>query len=452
MNQKRQCIYSFMKRKWNGKKIFHKCVLVLLLIALLDLVFQKEETKESNGSVLGSWKDFMIRSIQTEMLDIWLPAVSFANSGSGNSDLLQEILAQQFPVLAYRLEHDGELQSESGSTFEKILLQEGLSEYNESVSGGDLEVPEESQGRIQLDDETARLLMEENQTGRAEDNAEGQVSGNGASESGGEKEQLPHVLKAAEKQQEYNWSYYQDFDALVKEFYAVDSTTEAGPERLNLETLRGRDMSIDKNADVPQILIYHTHSQEAFADSVPGDESTTIMGAGELLAEILRKEYGYNVIHHTGKFDVEARDYAYSNALPAIEQILKEHPTIEVVIDLHRDEMLEGRKLVTDLNGVPTARVMFFNGLSYTKEQGAIDYLENPYIDDNLAFSFQMQVAANEYYPNLTRRIYLKGYRYNMHLCPKSLLIELGAQTSTVEEIRNACGPIAHILDIVLSG
>lgn len=94
-------------------------------------------------------------------------------------------------------------------------------------------------------------------------------------------------------------------------------------------------------------------------DSVPGDSSTTIMGAGELLAQILREEYGYNVIHHTGEYDVEARDYAYSNSLPAIEQVLAENPTIEVVIDLHRDEVLEGRKLVMDLNGKPTAKFMF---------------------------------------------------------------------------------------------
>jgi len=105
-----------------------------------------------------------------------------------------------------------------------------------------------------------------------------------------------------------------------------------------------------------------------------------------------------------------------------------------------------------DLNGKQTAQFMFFNGLSYTKAHGDIDYLQNPYIDENLAFSFQMQVIANEYYPGLTRRIYLKGYRYNMHLRPRSLLIELGAQTNTVEEIKNACAPIAHILDLELSG
>ena len=104
-----------------------------------------------------------------------------------------------------------------------------------------------------------------------------------------------------------------------------------------------------------------------------------------------------------------------------------------------------------DLQGRPTAQFMFFNGMSRTKK-GKIDYLENPYLADNLAFSFQMQVTCNEYYPGIARRIYLKAYRYNMHLCPKTLLIELGAQTNTMEEIWNACEPLAHVLDLVLSG
>ena len=63
-----------------------------------------------------------------------------------------------------------------------------------------------------------------------------------------------------------------------------------------------------------------------------------------------------------------------------------------------------------------------------------------------------MQAACNEYYPGIARRIYLKAYRYNMHLCPKSLLIELGAQNNTEEEARNACELLAHVLDLVFSG
>ena len=196
----------------------------------------------------------------------------------------------------------------------------------------------------------------------------------------------------------------------------------------------------------------HTHSQEAFVDSVPGDPSTSIVGAGEKLAKLLSEEYGFKVLHHTGEYDVESRDYAYTNSLPALEEILAQNPDIEVIIDLHRDAVREEQKLVMDLGGRPTARFMFFNGLSYIRKKGEISYLENEYIQDNLAFSFQAQVAANEYYPGIARKIYLKAYRYNLHLRPRSMLIELGAQTNTVEEIMNACEPLAHIISIVLGG
>lgn len=95
---------------------------------------------------------------------------------------------------------------------------------------------------------------------------------------------------------------------------------------------------------------------------------------------------------------------------------------------------------------------MFFNGLSRTTSQGELEYLANPNIETNLAFSFQMQLTAAEYYPGLTRRIYLKGYRYNMHLCPKSLLVEVGAQNNTFQEAKNAMEPLADILIKVLKG
>lgn len=243
-----------------------------------------------------------------------------------------------------------------------------------------------------------------------------------------------------------------DYETLVRNFYAIDANTMAGSDQLSVEKLLGMDMTLPQEGDGPQILIYHTHSQEAFADSVPGDVNTGIVGVGECLTKILTEQYGYRVLHHTGQYDVETRDNAYSRALPAVEQILAENPSIQVIIDLHRDEVAEETKLVTDIQGRPTARFMFFNGLSRTRKTGDIDYLANENQEANLAFSFQMQLKAVEYYPGLTRRIYLKGYRYNMHLRPRTLLVELGAQNNTVEEAINACDPLAHILDMVLKG
>lgn len=243
-----------------------------------------------------------------------------------------------------------------------------------------------------------------------------------------------------------------DYETLVRNFYTIDANTMAGSDQLSVEKLLGMDMTLPQEGDGPQILIYHTHSQEAFADSVPGDVNTGIVGVGECLTRILTEQYGYRVLHNTGQYDVETRDNAYSRALPAVEQILAENPSIQVIIDLHRDEVAEETKLVTDIQGRPTARFMFFNGLSRTRKTGDIDYLANENQEANLAFSFQMQLKAAEYYPGLTRRIYLKGYRYNMHLRPRTLLVELGAQNNTVEEAINACDPLAHILDMVLKG
>lgn len=243
-----------------------------------------------------------------------------------------------------------------------------------------------------------------------------------------------------------------DFDYLLQKCYVVDKTTTITAQQLNASELLAKDCTLKGDASKPQILVYHTHSQEGYADSVEGDEATSVVGVGDVLTDLLTQKYGYQVIHHKGQYDVNDRDHAYSNAAPALQEILAENPSIEVVIDLHRDGVPEGTRLVTEQNGVPMAQIMFFNGLSRTTAVGDIDYLYNPYIEDNLAFSLKMQLAAMNTYPGFSRHIYLKGYRYNMHFCPKSLLVEVGAQTNTVQEAKNAMEPLADILHQVLSG
>ncbi|MBQ3559809.1 MAG: stage II sporulation protein P [Agathobacter sp.] len=256
--------------------------------------------------------------------------------------------------------------------------------------------------------------------------------------------------EVAEKVVVINRGKLQEFDYLRQNFYQVDNTTTVGSDLLDVNQLLGKDMTLKENVEGPQILIYHTHSQEGYKDSIPGDPATSVVGVGDYLEQLLEQKYGIEVLHHKGVYDLPSRDNAYSSALPNIEKVLQENPTIEVVIDLHRDGIAEDRHLITEVNGKPTAKIMFFNGLSKTTSQGALDYLPNPYIADNLALSFQMQLTAAEYYPGLTRKIYLKGYRYNLHLCPKSVLVEVGAQTNTFEEAKNAMEPLADILGKVV--
>ncbi len=244
-----------------------------------------------------------------------------------------------------------------------------------------------------------------------------------------------------------------DYDYLRSKFYTVDSTTTIGEDQLNIEDLMKYSTKINAKTEGPKVLIYHTHAQEAFADSVKGDSSTSIVGMGEYLAQILN-EKGIETIHHDGVYDLIDgkldRSKAYQLAEISVQEILNQNPTIEVVIDLHRDGIPDDKRLVTTINEKPTAKIMLFNGLSRTKSNGDISYLYNPYIDQNLSFSFQTQLVMESMYPGLARKIYLKGYRYGLHLMPKSLLIEAGAQNNTVKEMKNAMELLANVLEEVL--
>lgn len=356
---------------------------------------------------------------------ILLPAILFFNSLRSGletrklsyqlcSMMLRQISPNLYEEAAVEYYEDSEelyeTRSESSLTYEKILEQ--------NVSAGE--------------NGSADDVADEAAAGKAEDNAD-------------EEESSANTVAAVSLEK------LNDFDYLIQNFYTVDSTTTINSSQLNAAELLAIDCSVSENAgEEPQILIYHTHASEGYSDSVENDYSTTVVGVGAYLTEILEDTYGYSVLHDIGVYDSD-RDRAYSVAKPYIEKILEDNPSIEVVIDLHRDGVSSGTRLVTEQEDVQMAQIMFFNGLSRTTAMGDIEYLENPYITENLAFSLQMQIAAKELYPDFARKIYLKGYRYNMHLMPKSLLIEVGAQTNTLEEAMNAMEPLAEILDRVLS-
>lgn len=244
-----------------------------------------------------------------------------------------------------------------------------------------------------------------------------------------------------------------DYDYLMGTFYSVHPTTTAGRDLMDAGRFLSMDFSLEKTPNQPQILIYHTHTTEEFSD-YPKNPDATIVGVGTYLTELLRAK-GYNVIHDTTVYDFRDgkldRSQAYTYALDGITGILQKYPSIEVVLDIHRDGVGKNTRLVTKVDEKTTAQIMFFNGISQTPE-GPIEYLPNPNREANLGFSFQLQLAASNRFPGLTRKIYLKGLRYNLHVRARSALIEVGAQTNTYEEARNAMEPLAELLDTVLGG
>lgn len=257
------------------------------------------------------------------------------------------------------------------------------------------------------------------------------------------------ILEAASKL--YPIENLYDYNFALKNFFVVPKVTTLRKEVLDLKKINSIDLTIEKDSEKPQILIFHTHSQESFADYEANHK--TIVDAGTYLTNLLRG-YGYNVIHLTDSFDMVSgkldRGRAYNYANEKVSAVLKEYPSIQVVIDLHRDGVPEGKRLVTEINNKKTAQIMLFNGISYSNEVGDIEYLYNPYITENLAMTYKMCLLSKVLYPDYVRCIYIQSYRYCLHHRARSMLIEAGAQTNTYEEVYNAMEPLAVMLDRLL--
>ena len=362
------------------------------------------------GGSRGSWRYDFQNQILAGAEEMYMPGLAFLNRAQdkGAREWVREKALAWLPLVSYAEDH--------------------------AVSSPAIE-----------DEETLAKILD------AQANDENAVDENGNLV--GEPEPAEDAAQPAAPTVDMSIEKLRDFDYLLSNFYTVDSSTMIGPEQLNADDLLSRSMKIDNTTGGPKVIIFHTHSQEEFVDSTPGDPATSIVGMGDYLTELLN-EKGIETIHDTGVYDIINgqldRSNAYENAEASVRPLIEANPTLEVAIDLHRDGVAEGTHLVTEINGKPTAKIMYFNGLSRTRTNGDIDYLYNPYIQDNLAFSLQMQLASESLYPGFVRHIYLRAYRYNLHLLPKSLLVEAGAQTNTVAEMRNAMEVLADTLAHVI--
>lgn len=259
------------------------------------------------------------------------------------------------------------------------------------------------------------------------------------------------------KEEEVPLEKYKDYYYVLKNFMTGDGSLGLDIDILkewDFYELMQKKITIDESIEGPKVLIFHTHAREKYM----GGQS--VVDVGEGLKQVLENKYGIEVMHVTEEFyaadntsgGVDGSEYERME--PRIREILEANPSIQVVIDLHRDGISDNVRLVTDINGKQTAQVMFVNGLCLNRNlAGEVVHkegLKNPYLADNLAFSMQAEAMGHEYYPSLLRKIYCKEYRYSTHMRPNSLLIEIGAQTNTGEEAMNAVEPLADILAKVL--
>lgn len=193
-------------------------------------------------------------------------------------------------------------------------------------------------------------------------------------------------------------------------------------------------------AGEPQILIIHTHSSEAYTQAgldryEPSDTNRTentefnIVRIGDELTEIFQ-EAGLNVIHDRGIYDYPSYTGSYTRSGEAIEQYLQDYPSIRIVIDMHRDALGENGvvyKTMAEEDGVCASQIMMLIG---TDESG----LEHPNWRQNLSLALYLQSAVNARHPTLMRPISLVQQRYNQHLSPGSMILEVGSNGNTLQE------------------
>ena len=191
----------------------------------------------------------------------------------------------------------------------------------------------------------------------------------------------------------------------------------------------------------PQVLIVHTHTTERYMPYDAGyynaadrerttDESRNVCAVGEAVARVLTAG-GIGVIHDTTVHDSPQYSGAYTRSAATVEKNLQQHPSIQIVLDLHRDAITDGSTLTKPtvvVNGKKAAQMMMVVGVVSTKA------LPNPNCGENLALAAQWQRALTALNPDLMRPLSTVASRYNQNICPGYLLVEVGSEGNTVAE------------------
>ncbi|MDR2501626.1 MAG: stage II sporulation protein P [Oscillospiraceae bacterium] len=202
----------------------------------------------------------------------------------------------------------------------------------------------------------------------------------------------------------------------------------------------------------PSVLIIHTHGSESYSMDAPGeyemtdnyrteDKEHNIVRIGDVLAEELARR-GISVIHDRGLYDYPSYTGAYGRMLEVAKDYLKKYPTITMVLDLHRDAITAADgtqfKTIADINGDRCSQILFVVGSNGSG-------LEHPEWRKNLNFALRLTSEMNRSYPSLSRAVTISKYRYNQHLTPLSLIVEVGTAGNTLSESERAIKYFAEV-------
>lgn len=230
-------------------------------------------------------------------------------------------------------------------------------------------------------------------------------------------------------------------------------TNNATNYDVDINELCSQPLPVSLQLNAPEVLIMHTHTTECYdGDAMPGESERTtdpnynVCAIGDIIAHTLNG-YGIQTIHDTTIHDYPSYQGSYTRALETINKNINEYPSIRVVLDIHRDAYIysDGTKLrvSTELNGESIAQVMLVLGTDSMN-------LYHPYWRDNLTLASKLQNAAEIIAPGMMRPLNLRRERFNMHVTRGSILIEVGSNGNTLDEVKRSAEYIGRALSAVL--
>ena len=189
----------------------------------------------------------------------------------------------------------------------------------------------------------------------------------------------------------------------------------------------------------PRVLIYHTHATESYRPATAGNyhttkEANTVREAGNIMTETLEAR-GIKVIHDKTIHDNPSYNASYERSYETVTAILRENPSIECIIDLHRDAIAGSAEGPTEtVDGKTCAYYSYVLGATA------------PTYASNKAFLNRLNSIAASDYDGFTANILERPYYYNQELCDKSILLELGNNRNHIDDVRRSARVFGEML------
>jgi stage II sporulation protein P len=187
----------------------------------------------------------------------------------------------------------------------------------------------------------------------------------------------------------------------------------------------------------PLVAVYHTHTGETYRDAATSSTKSYawdvgspgvgpvpgVVQVGDRLTRELQRRYGIPVIHSSKVHDYPVFAYAYSNSEKTAQMLVERYSSLQLVLDIHRDE----GTTVETVQGRQLAGVLII----VASGGGSLNHRN---WRQNLERAQLLKETFDRLYPGLCRGLIIKERtRYNQHVHPGALLLEIGAHSDTLD-------------------